>query len=123
MRQRPASVASTRRRSRPSTAMSGDWVHTARSMRTLQTQVQRNTPVLTQLLSEMDEDHSGVVSAEDFVVALVDAGVEVGSQQELMQLAGGYSSGNGPTAKVRWKQFMNTVGNRTDQNLKQANLV
>jgi len=117
---RSASVAS-HRSSRPSTAAS-DWVHTARSTRSLQAQVQRNLPFISQRLDQMDTKKRGTVIAEDFVVALVDSGVDIGSQVELKNLAGHFSSGEGPTSHVRWKEFLHSMKHRSDQNKKVAEL-
>jgi len=103
----PSRGATRRATSRPSTA--GDWVHSARSVRSLQAQCTRNIPFIAKSFETMDRQRSGTVKAEDFVIALVDAGVDVGSQMELANLAGRFSDGDGPTANVRYKEFVRSL--------------
>jgi len=102
--------------SRPSTV---DWVHTARSVRSLQAQVTRNIPFISQRLAQMDLGGTGKLPAEDFVVALVDAGVDIGSQVELANLAGRWADGDGPTASVNYRGFIGSMGHSETQNKEQ----
>lgn len=122
MMRRPATSHSVRSGASGSRPTTGDWVHTARSVRSLQAQVRRNIPFIRSRMDDIDPHQSGRVKAEDFVVALVDAGVDIGSQMELKNLAGNYSDGNGPTANVQWKAFLDATCHRNDQNKKQSSL-
>jgi len=85
------------------------------SVSSLEAQVLGNLPYLQGRLQEIDREKNGVVKASDFVVVLVDAGVNIGSQGQLASLIAGYSNGTNPDSQVRWADFLNSRTQRLEQ--------